>query len=191
MKNFASFVSFILGIPWVVIIVWVLLFETGLSTQQTQLFGFLFPLLHIVIPLVYVIWAVKRGHISDLDITKREERYGILTVVFMKNVISLVVIALFGNTLLLQLALTVFTVFTVAYVVTFFWKISLHMTFNTVGITLVNAVNDWQFLYLYALIPVIFWSRLNLKKHTVSQLIAGFVVSEVIMLGGFWLFGII
>lgn len=191
MKKLAQLVSFIFGIPWVVLIVWILIFETGLSSSQIKLFAFIFPFLHIVVPLVYMIHAVKKGEISDFDITKREERYGILTVIFIKNIVSLVTIALFGNAFLFHIGLSVVAAFTAAYIITFYWKISLHMTFNTVGITLLNVVTDWQYMYLYAILPVVFWSRYALKKHTPAQLIAGFTISEGIMLAVLIYFGVV
>lgn len=191
MKKLAQLVSFLFGIPWVVAIVWILLFETGLTGSQIKLFAFIFPFLHIVVPLVYMIHAVKKGEISDFDISKREERYGILTVIFVKNIMSLIAIALFGNAYLLHIGLAVVAAFTAVYVITFYWKISLHMTFNTVGITLLNVVTDWNHVYLFAILPIVFWSRYALKKHTPAQLIAGFAVSEGIMIIVLAYFGIV
>jgi hypothetical protein len=53
----------------------------------------------------------------------------------------------------------------------------------------INFLFDWNLPLLYLTIPVIFWARLRLKKHTVSQLIMGIIVTTIVLLGGLGFFG--
>lgn len=181
-QKLAQLISLIFGIPWIIVIVFTLLTQTGLHDSQVALFALVFPILHFAIPMSYFMYAMRKGEISDIDITKREERYKILSVVFAKNVVSLGFVWYFGNALLLQLTLAIFLAFTAVYAITFAWKISLHMTFNTAGLVLLNSVHNWEYIYLFVLLIPVYWSRHVLQKHTHAQLVAGFVIPLGIML---------
>lgn len=191
MKRFAQIVSIIFGFPWLTVILWLLIYKTGLIQQQIAFFSIVLPILNIIIPFLYFYWALRNGTISDMDITKRQQRYGVMTVMLVLQLISLKLIYSQGNAHLLELSLIIDAVFIFTYLITLVWKISLHMTINVIGILLFNVLFDWQYVYLLALIPLVMWSRFYLKKHTLSQLIAGTCVSGLIMLAGFQYFNLI
>lgn len=191
MKKCAQIVSIIFGFPWLSIILWLLIYKTGLIQQQVAFFSIVLPTLNIIVPFLYFIWALRKGIISDIDITKRQQRYGVMTLMLVLQLISLKLIYSLGNARLLELSLIIDAVFICTYLITLVWKISLHMTINVIGILLFNVLFDWQHLYLLALIPLVMWSRLFLKKHTLSQLLAGTLVSGLIMLAGFQYFNFI
>ena len=79
-------------------------------------------------------------------------------------------------------------VFLTVFVITFFWKISLHMTVNTSGAILLNTLFHGAYLPVLVVIPLIFWSRLYLKKHTPLQLLAGCGISAGVMLAALYMF---
>lgn len=189
MKKFAHSVSIFLGFPWLSVVLWLLVFETGLIQQQIAFFSIVLPLLNIIIPFGYFLWALKKGTISDMDITKRQQRYGVMTLMLILQFISLWLIYVYGNAKLLELSLIIDAVFICTYLVTLVWKISLHMTINMIGILMLNVLFDWKYLYLLTLVPLVMWSRYYLKKHTCGQLIAGTLLSGVVMLAGFRYFG--
>lgn len=55
------------------------------------------------------------------------------------------------------------------------WKISGHaMTYS--GVSTVLSLVDIRFLPMFALLPVVAWGRLKLKRHDLAQVIAGSVV---------------
>lgn len=182
-RNIAKIVSFALGMPWLAVIMYVMLHGTGLSDEQYRFFVQIFLIFSFIVPATFFAWEYRKGEISDADVTKRSQRYKLLTLVCASNFVTLACAYVYGTPLLYHLMLGVTLVLLAVYVITFFWKISLHMTFNVVGISMINVLNDWQFMYLYALIPVIFWSRRLLRKHTPWQLVAGFAVSQAILLG--------
>jgi membrane-associated phospholipid phosphatase len=69
--------------------------------------------------------------------------------------------------------------YTTIYLITFYWKISLHTSINMIGITFINMATGWHYIWLYALIPVVAWSRLKLEKHTPAQLFWGAVIPYI------------
>jgi hypothetical protein len=191
MKRFAQIVSIFFGFPWLSVVLWLLVFRTGLIQQQIAFFSIVLPILNIIIPFLYFFWALRKGIIADIDITKRQQRYGVMTLMLVLQLISLWLIYTRGNATLLDLSLIIDAVFISTYLITLLWKISLHMTINVIGILLVNVLFDWKYMYLLAIIPLVMWSRFYLKKHTLSQLIAGTLVSGSIMLIGFEYFNFV
>lgn len=191
MKRFAQIVSIFFGFPWLSVVLWLLVFRTGLIQQQIAFFSIVLPILNIIIPFLYFFWALRKGIIADIDITKRQQRYGVMTLMLVLQLVSLWLIYTRGNATLLDLSLIIDAVFISTYLITLLWKISLHMTINVIGILLINVLFDWKYLYLLAIIPLVMWSRFYLKKHTPSQLIAGTLVSGSIMLIGFKYFNFV
>jgi membrane-associated phospholipid phosphatase len=141
--------------------------------------------------LAYLAWGMKTGKISDFDITKREQRYGILTATLISFLISLIITYYIGNEIVFQTLAIIITFLTIVYFITFYWKISLHMGVNVLSVILVNFFYGWKLPWLYLAIPLIFWSRYTLKKHTPLQLILGAIVSGTVALGGLKIFGYI
>lgn len=61
------------------------------------------------------------------------------------------------------------------YVVRSKWKISGHMYTFAAATTIMSMVSAW-FTPLFLLMPLISWSRLKLRVHTVGQVVAGAVI---------------
>ncbi|MCA9380575.1 hypothetical protein KC675_05340, partial [Candidatus Dojkabacteria bacterium] len=57
-----------------------------------------------------------------------------------------------------------------------FYRISFHTALNTSLVILLNHIEGCIFWPLFLLIPVIAWTRLILKKHTLFQVILGAIV---------------
>ncbi|MFC1790779.1 phosphatase PAP2 family protein [Patescibacteria group bacterium] len=53
---------------------------------------------------------------------------------------------------------------------------------------MINLFNHWRFYYLFIVILMVAWSRIILKKHTLSQVLEGFIIPWVMIpLGFLWL----
>jgi glucan phosphoethanolaminetransferase (alkaline phosphatase superfamily) len=85
----AEAISIIFGVPWVFIIGWALLFSSGLVKSQIIFMSIAFFILYILIPGFYMLYSLKRGYIEDFDMTKRQERYGILSVYLVAHLMNL------------------------------------------------------------------------------------------------------
>lgn len=174
-----------------VVILWAYLYRTGLSSEQFSIFIYVLPFLHLGIPTLYGIYAGKKGLIHDIDVSNRKERYGIMSVIFAKNIISLIVIYFYGTVLMFEYMLVMAIAYAATYFITFFWKISMHMTLSMMGLMLFNSVTNWQYEWTFFIIPFIMWARLTLHKHTPAQLVAGVAIPGTILIGGFYFFGIL
>ena len=191
MRKLAKAVSIALGLPWIMILTGVIFMNSNVGKNQIIPLALTSLAFHILVPLGYLFWGIKTGKIDDFDITKRKQRYGVLAVTITLFVVSLIIVGIIGNTTIFHMLAIILTYLTIVFVITFFWKISLHMGVNVLSVIFVSYFYHWNVPYLFMAIPLIFWSRYTLKKHTPAQLTLGAIVSATIALGGLKFFGYI
>lgn len=187
-EKLARFISFIFG-P---IFLWPLILslfiqKSNLSLwQQQRIWGVVF-VLEFVIPMILFFIALKTKLIGDFDMTKKEDRRLPILVFAGITIICFPLIRFFGNSQILNYCLLVFLIFAVDGLITIFWKISSHMAVNTITVILINYFFHWQYWYLIIMIPIVFWARLYLKRHTIAQLVGGFLINGILLL--YFLYG--
>lgn len=186
----AHFLSIILGPhTWLPVFLGLFLFKSGLNADQLKI---LFPIMlifQVATPLLYLFIAPKVGLATSWDLPVKRERRLFMVITFLSTLVSLWFVFKFGNRLVIDLNIILFVLLMSIFGVTTVWKISYHAAVNTFGTLLVNFLYGWQFSWLYLLIPLVYWGRLTLKRHTHAQLLAGILVSGAIFLGGLRLFG--
>lgn len=148
----------------------------GYASARTSglLWAFLTLLIVTGVPLAYLILGRKRGWVSDMELSRREERPRFILVSLGSDVLALLVLRLFGGPhLLTVIVLTYFCLAIVMFAISNFWKISMHMAgvggFSTALVFVFGATALWAFLSL----PLVAWARLHRRKHDIPQLIAG------------------
>jgi membrane-associated phospholipid phosphatase len=75
-------------------------------------------------------------------------------------------------------------------VINVFWKISLHTAFISGAAAVLTLVFGVQVAWVFVLLPLVGWSRLELKLHTPAQVAAGAVLAATIVTGVLWGFGV-
>lgn len=185
----AEIVSFLLGGPLMLFLLSFLIIKSNLSHDRLVI---LFPLLLIfqfLIPLGYLLIAFKKKKIQNLDITNKAERRIPLLITFIAYLGSIMIVYVLGNQILLQLTILIVLLLGINSLVTLFWKVSLHMALSISTALLVNILSHWRFPWLFMFVPVIFWSRLVLKRHSVLQLVVGFVLNATVIFGYMYILG--
>jgi membrane-associated phospholipid phosphatase len=151
-----------------------------LSTPQLWVWIILYPLLSMVSPVAFLIWQVRRGDVTDLDIHFRQQRKWSLIVTIVGFMVSWIIMRLGGAPpVLLMMAGMGVLQWLAIYLITLRWKISVHSA--SVSGTILFII--WGFgapLTPVALvIPLVAWSRVKLRRHTPAQVIAGIVLGCV------------
>jgi len=155
----------------------------GWHSAQTS--GFFWAILSLVvvtgIPLSYLLLGRKQGWVSDMELSRREERPRFILVSLTSDVLALLFLHFLGGPqLLIVMVLTYFCLALVMFTISNFWKISMHMAgvggFST---ALVFVFGTPALLALISL-PLVAWARWHRRKHTVDQLIAGTLVGVLI-----------
>ncbi len=144
------------------------------------------------IPLAYILIGIKRGWVSDLELSNREQRPRFILVSFSSDLLGLLILWVGGAphqiwVLALIYASLGLTMFTISN----YWKISLHMVsvsgFSVLLIAIFGPSAWWTLLSL----PLVAWARLQRRKHDVWQLLAGAVGGAVITAVVLWAVGYI
>ena len=133
------------------------------------------------IPLGYLLIGLKRGWVSDMEMTRRSERPRFILISLGSDAIALLLLnTLQGPHLLKLIVLTYFCLAMVMFTISSFWKISLHMAgvggFSTALFFVFGPPALWAFLSL----PLVAWARLHRKKHTPAQLAAGAIIGALV-----------
>lgn len=72
-----------------------------------------------------------------------------------------------------------------------YWKISLHTAFASAAATMLTMVYDAKAAWVFVLLPLVAWARLELRLHTPAQVAVGAVLAAAIVTGMLWGFGLV
>ncbi|MBI2405565.1 hypothetical protein HYV21_00725 [Candidatus Microgenomates bacterium] len=189
-KTIAKTISVVLGPhTWLPILLLVFIFKTGLNDQQIKVLLPLIFILLVLIPISYLYLAPKFKWAKEWDLPEKKERIPFFVIITISSAITMLPVKYFGNQFLFTLIEILFVLMLINVLITYFWKISLHTGINTLGSILVNFLLGWELPILYITIPIIFWARRNLNKHTTTQLLAGIIVNALFLVFALYLVG--
>ncbi len=80
----------------------------------------------------------------------------------------------------LLMAISLFLILTIIGLIRFYWLISNHCAFSSFCFTLLFLIVDFNLIFLFLLLPIVAWSRIELKRHDVPQVIAGSLFGLII-----------
>jgi membrane-associated phospholipid phosphatase len=166
-------------VTWLVPIGVLMLYYSNLTQQQWfWLVGFVLFILSL--PIILIISKLKKKKISDIDLTKKEERTPIyITVVILWAIALIILKVLNGPKLIFVTLLTGELLALVILFVNLKWKISNHGAISSFAPIFLGVVvrPTWYWLLLW--IPLVGWSRIVQKKHTLPQFIAGAALGSI------------
>lgn len=135
----------------------------------------------LVVPVLFLLFMLKTGKISDVQVSRKNERYLPLLVTLIFYVATYIVLSNLGlNSVLLTFLLVGVLALTLGFLVNLFWKISMHMI-GLGGIFgafyfLAFHYNLSYYNYLAGVIVAAGLTgaaRVKLKQHTLSQIFSG------------------
>ena len=138
-----------------------------------------------VMPATPILIMIRKGEISDLFISKREDRtmpylFSLLAYVFWSLFMSRTL--QFPNFIVAMGFGSAFSIFIIV-LINLKWKISAHLagigglTGSIIGISYRMAINPiWLIIIVLTITALVAISRIGLKAHTPAQTLAGFVI---------------
>ena len=134
----------------------------------------IYVLLALVAPLGFLIWQVRQGRVTDLDVYFRKQRKGSLLVTIAGLGLTWLLMNLGRAPPILRFMVGAgLLTWAAIYLVTLRWKISIHAaSISGMGFYLVWGFGLGAVPALLA-IPAVGWSRVKLRRHTPAQVIAG------------------
>jgi hypothetical protein len=134
--------------------------------------------------LLYLVYLTRSGRVSDPLAISRVERVGPLRVVAALHAAAFVIVTLLGGPAELRAALLSYALATLGFVlITPLSNLSLHAAgVSGAAVCLAYVFGAWS-LPAFALLPPVFWARLQLGRHTLAELALGAIVGG----GGTWI----
>lgn len=136
-----------------------------------------------LIPTFYIFYLLKTGGISDLHMQRREDRNKPFVVGVLSPLAVLVVVLAFdGPQLFLRMAVFDILLFLTMGLINLWWQISTHSASIMSVIVIIGVVFGWQAgLIVSPLVLIVTASRLILKRHSVSQIVAGLLLGLTVV----------
>ncbi len=133
-------------------------------------------------PMLLIYGLTKIGKVSDYNITFREQRFLPLLVLTFVNVLGYeFMLQLHAPRLLTGILLFNAVNTVLILLVTLQWKISIHLFTLTASVALLFLKFGAVALWLFMLVPLLMWSRIQLKAHNFMQTLVGGIIGFVIM----------
>lgn len=153
------------------------------GTAQAWRFAVLYVSLAIATPIIYLVWLIRRGVVSDLDVKIRGERWRPLLAAQLGMAIALVVFLVRGGPpLMIGLAGGLLIYTSAAFVITLYWKISMHSA-AAAALAALAVVQFGPPAYPIAFgIPLMAWARIRLRRHTLAQTVAGALLGSAVLI---------
>jgi membrane-associated phospholipid phosphatase len=183
--SWARLVSNLLSPP----VIWaVMAFPIAFRDAETQTqaltWALVYGVLVCLLPLLYVVWMVRRGAISDLHMEVRQQRLRPFVVSLVCTTIAWWVLRFMGAPAVLPL----FALFSLAQIavialITLVWQISMHaMSISGAVVAAFAFFGLLPALLLLPLVVLVGAARLKLQRHTPAQVVAGAAVGVVVPL---------
>lgn len=180
-KKFAEIVSIVLS-PFVLtpLPIVAYLFTYQVSTEKLWIFA----VISIIIGLSSIMQNViflKLKIISDWNVPDRKDRpfYNIVSAIIF--LIGFIISYFYLDSAFQAIPLSLTVILFIFAIISLFWKISGHLTFLTFSITMTFLIINSNYVLLaFLLIPLLIWSRLLLKHHTLYQTLGGSLLGIII-----------
>jgi membrane-associated phospholipid phosphatase len=134
-----------------------------------------------VLPYALILRGVRRGRLSDKNISLRAQRIRFAAVAIASILTGLAVLAAFdapAEMVALQASIAVGVA--CGWVITLWWKISVHAAIAAGAATVLLLVFGPALLVVWPLVAVIAWSRVQVGDHTPAQVLAGVALGVVV-----------
>ena len=134
--------------------------------------------------IILTVWTFTAGLIlrKTLNLESKDRRYRtyLLSAITAGWICVSLIYWEFFSAFFQEALLIAFFIIVVLTIINVFYRISFHVGLSTSLLILVNHFSGWILLPLFLIVPLIGWSRVELNKHTVAQVIAGFLVPFVV-----------
>jgi membrane-associated phospholipid phosphatase len=142
----------------------------------------------VIIPSIITYLWVKNKNI-EIDIPNKEDRLYPLLWILLSYLLGVIILYIISAPLIITvLMFCYFSNTLIVMLISLFWKISIHSVGIAGPVVFLIYVFGYPGLIFLLLIPIIMWSRLHLKRHTTSQVIAGAGLGLVLTTAQIYLF---
>lgn len=150
--------------------------------------GLLGCLFAAVIPLAFIKYGIRRGRWADRHVAPRQQRITVMTFIVASVAVGIFLLwALGAPRTVIALIAAMLVTLAALLAVTPAWKISVHAAVSSGSVAMLAVTYGPWLLLACPLVAVVGWSRVELKDHTLAQVLAGAAVGGVVAAGTFTL----
>lgn len=134
-----------------------------------------------VIPIVFIVATGEKRTFADRHVPERARRMIVIPVIIL-SVLSCLALMVVGEAPAPLLSMVGAMLATIAAIwpVTKFTKISVHTAVLTGALAMLGLLYGPWWILSAALVPLVAWSRAQLKDHTPAQTVAGAVLGALV-----------
>jgi membrane-associated phospholipid phosphatase len=134
-----------------------------------------------VLPYALILRGVRQGRLSDKNISLRQQRIRFAAVAITSILTGLAVLAAFDAPAeMVALQASIAAGVACGWVITIWWKISVHAAIAAGAATVLLLVFGLALLVVWPLVALIAWSRVQVSDHTPAQVLAGIALGIVV-----------
>jgi membrane-associated phospholipid phosphatase len=167
--------------PILAVLALVVAWDSSPTPAMAILWGGIAAVSASVLPYALILRGVRRGRLSDKNISLREQRIRFAVVAITSILTGLAVLAAFdapAEMVALQASIAVGVA--CGWVITIWWKISVHAAIAAGAATVLLLVFGLALLVVWPLVALIAWSRVQVGDHTPAQVLAGIALGIVV-----------
>lgn len=194
-KSFTDCVAFLISAilsPYIMVLVFavVMIYSYSENLQQFLPWMLTFLIFAVLVPGLYALWLLESKKITDLHMSKLEERKRPFIFASISALVGAVVLFLMGaSQQVAVMAITYAINAIVVAIITQFWKISIHTALFSSVVTITVILFGLPYAWFYLILIPLSWSRIHRKRHTIWQAVAGAFLAFIITTLIFWMFG--
>ncbi len=192
-KRIAKLTSNILN-PFLVTLIIILLlsFESTSSTLGALKWSLILIALSILPVFSVIVYLVQNGRLDGVFVSARKQRTKIYWLAGACAGAGCVILPYFGApSILVATFVAGLSAVVIFMCINLWWKISLHTAFIAASVTVLLILYGWLAAIAVVLVPLMSWSRIELKHHSLAQVAAGTLLAALIVVVVFYLFGLI
>jgi membrane-associated phospholipid phosphatase len=144
------------------------------NVSGTYRFAILYFLIAVVAPVMYVVWLLKTGRITDFHLADRRQRRGPFIASLGCGMVGFGLIVYLGApAAFLAPVFGLLAQILLLFLITLAWQVSVH-TATTAGLVTFACLAFGPVAACWvALVPLVAWARIYLRRHTLAQTLAG------------------
>jgi hypothetical protein len=181
--TWARVVSHLLSPPlvWAALVA-VIAFREADTRAQALLWSSAYAVFVCLLPGMYILWLVKRGVVTDVHLRKRQDRPKVLLLSALCAGVAWAVLRWLNAPPGIPLvAVITLAMLAITMCISLVWQISLHATSISAAIIATGAFfGIVPALVVLPLALLVAAARLNLKRHTPAEIVAGTLVGGLI-----------
>jgi membrane-associated phospholipid phosphatase len=167
--------------PILVVLALVVAWASSPTPAMAVVWGAIAAVFASVLPYALILRGVRRGQLSDTNISLREQRIRFGVVAITSILVGLAVLAaLDAPAEMVALQASIAVGVACGWVVTRWWKISVHAAIAAGAATVLVLVFGPALLVVWPLVALIAWSRVQVGDHTPAQVLAGVALGIVV-----------